>query len=220
MGIELIKKTSGLNLTAPSVGGMEEVFVGTEQPDTKTIKLWIDTDAESYYYTKTEVDKKIDAIPEPDLSGYALKTEIPSLNGYAKTSDIPDVSKFITEIPAEYVTETELNKKQLVSEAYLGSYVSGRLSNYAHKTDIPDVSGFIKEIPTEYITDTELNSKGYLTEHQSLEGYAKTSDIPDVSGFALKSELPNTEGLATEQYVNTLVGDIGTLLDDINGEVI
>ena len=62
------------------------------------------------YYTKDETDAAIDvaieAIPEPDLSGYALKTDIPSLDGYAKTSDIPDVSGFITEIPAEYVTDT------------------------------------------------------------------------------------------------------------------
>ena len=48
----------------------------------------------SNYYTKTEVDSLI-----PDTSGFALKSEI------------PDVSEFITEIPAEYVTETELNAK-------------------------------------------------------------------------------------------------------------
>lgn len=59
----------------------------------------------SNYYNKQEVDAKI-----PDTSGFALKTEIPSLEGYAKTTDIPDVSGFLTEVPAEYVTETELEE--------------------------------------------------------------------------------------------------------------
>lgn len=59
----------------------------------------------SNYYNKQEVDAKI-----PDTSGFALKSEIPSLDGYAKTTDIPDVSNFITEVPAEYVTETELEE--------------------------------------------------------------------------------------------------------------
>ena len=55
--------------------------------------------------------------------------------------------------------------------------------------EIPDVSGFITEIPAEYITETELNSKGYLTEHQSLDGYAKTTDIPDVSAYQTEAQV-------------------------------
>ena len=43
----------------------------------------------------------------------------------------------------------------------------------------------------EYITESELDNKGYLTEHQSLEGYA------------------------TEQYVNDILGDIESLLGGI-----
>ena len=45
------------------------------------------------------VTDSIDAIPEVDLTPYAKKT------------DIPDVSSFIAEIPAEYVTEDELKGK-------------------------------------------------------------------------------------------------------------
>ena len=50
--------------------------------------------------TETYVNNKIAAIPKLDL------------NEYAKKADIPDVSDFITEVPAEYVTETELNNKE------------------------------------------------------------------------------------------------------------
>ena len=83
------------------------------------------------------------------------------------------------------------------------------LSNYYTKDEvdalIPDVSGFITEVPAEYVTESELEDKGYLTEHQSLEGYAKTEDIPDVSGFALKSEIPDVSAYQTEEQVIALI---------------
>ena len=56
------------------------------------------------FVSQAYVDEKIAAIPKPDLSDYALKTEI------------PDVSGFITEIPAEYITESELNAKGYLTE--------------------------------------------------------------------------------------------------------
>ena len=56
---------------------------------------------------------------------------------------------YLTEVPSEYITESELEAK-----------------------------GYLTEVPSEYITETELEQKGYLTEHQSLDGYAKTEEIP------------------------------------------
>ena len=56
------------------------------------------------YATENYVDNKVAAIPKPDLSGYALKSEL------------PDTSGFITEVPAEYVTETELEGKGYLTE--------------------------------------------------------------------------------------------------------
>lgn len=142
-----------------------------------------------------------------DLSHLALKehthneylTEHQSLEGYAKESyvddaikniEIPDVSDFITSIPEEYITETELENK-----GYLTEHQS--LEDYAKKTDIPDVSNFLTEVPSEYITETELNNKGYLTEHQ------------DISHLATKEEIPSLEGYATEAYVDNKVNESG-----------
>lgn len=83
------------------------------------------------------------------------------------------------------------------------------------------------EIPSEYITEEELNVKGYLTEHQSLEGYAKLTDIPtdyakeehthdeyltqhqDLSAYAKKSDIPSLSGYATEKYVDDAIGNAG-----------
>lgn len=89
----------------------------------------------SNYYTKSEVDALIpDETESVDLSNYYTKSQVdalipeePDLEGYALKADIPDVSAFITKVPDEYVTETELDAK-----GYLTQHQS--LTNYATKT--------------------------------------------------------------------------------------
>lgn len=90
-----------------------------------------------------------------DLSDYAKKTDLESYatTEYVNTEigkiQIPDVSKYLT---------------------------SDDLVGYAKISDIP--TNYLTAIPEEYVTDEELTAKGYLTEHQSLDEYAKTSDLP------------------------------------------
>jgi len=107
------------------------------------------------------------------------------------------------------------------------------LSNYATKDDltglaseqfvidrvteieIPDVSGFLTEIPEEYVTSTELENKGYLTEHQSLDGYAKSTDVTAeiTAAVATKAEeIPFT----TAKFVTNALGGF-IVGDDLNG---
>ena len=92
-----------------------------------------------------------------------LQEKEPDLSEYAKKSEIPDTSLFVT---GQYV--------QTAIDASLPD-----LSPYAKRSEIPDVSDFISEIPAEYITETELTAKGYLTEHQSLDGYATEQYVQD-----------------------------------------
>ena len=66
-----------------------------------------------------------------------------------KTSDLSNDSGFLTGIPSEYVTESELSAKK-----------------------------YLTSIPSEYVTDSELDAKGYLTQHQDLSAYAKKTEIP------------------------------------------
>lgn len=56
----------------------------------------------------------------------------------------PDLSGYLTEIPAEYITEDELTAK-----------------------------GYLTAVPAEYVTDTELTAKGYATTTEVAETYAK-----------------------------------------------
>ena len=147
------------------------------------------------------------------------------IHAYAYLNDYTKVEERFKVIerakPANYVyTETEvLNYNTLADridkvndnigasvEDYLQKHpVEVDLSNYALKSEIPDVSGFLTKVPDEYITETELDAKGYLTEHQSLAGYAKLTDIPDVSGYALKTEIPDVSSYQTANQVNALI---------------
>ena len=70
--------------------------------------------------------------------------------------------------------------------------------------------GGITEIPAEYITESELNAKGYLTEHQSLDDYAKKTDLfsKDYNDLTNKPTIPSVVGLASESYVDTKVAGI------------
>lgn len=107
-------------------------------------------------------------------SDYVALTNKPQIGGVELTGNkslsdlgIQPAGTYLTEIPAEYVTETELNSK-----------------------------GYLTAVPAEYVTETELNGKGYITS-AALEGYAKTSEIPtdyltdaDLEGYAQTSDIP------------------------------
>lgn len=105
------------------------------------------TSIPSEYITESELTSKGYLTQHQDLSAYAKKTDIPSVP--TKTSQLTNDSGYLTSVPSEYITETELNAKK-----------------------------YLTAVPSEYITETELNSKGYLTQHQDLSAYAKTSAIP------------------------------------------
>jgi hypothetical protein len=82
------------------------------------------------------------------------------------------------------------------------------LSAYAKKSDIPTVPSL-----EEYVTGAELENRGYLTEHQSLDGYATTEYVAaaiqnveisdtDLGNYYTKDETYNKE------EINTLIPTI------------
>lgn len=89
-----------------------------------------------------------------------------SYDDLTKKPTIPSLDGYATEI---YVDNA-------IANASIGGGEID-LSAYAKKTDIPtQVSAF-------------TNDAGYLTEHQSLEGYALKSDIPDVSNYQTREQV-------------------------------
>lgn len=132
-------------------------------------------------------------------------TEHQSLADYAKKSEIPDVSGFLTEIPSEYVTETELDAKgYLTQHQSLAEYAkkselfSKDYNDLTNKPTIPSVEGlastqYVDEkvaaivVPSldGYATEQWVEGKGYLTQHQSLADYSTTTQVQSMIDTAI-----------------------------------
>jgi hypothetical protein len=181
------------------------------------------------FATKEYVDEAVSNV-SVDLSGYAKESYVdeavnkakPDLSGYAKKTEIPDVSKFITNIPSEYITESELNSK-----GYLTQHqdISGKAdvnhthSEYAktkHTHSMADVDGLqlaISERATQEDIDKaiELHNHNDLyaaKEHNHDDKYATRGHVHSYNDLTNKPEIPSIEGLASEAYVNAAIANI------------
>lgn len=141
------------------------------------------------YPTREEVQQIVESEiseivhPQPDLSGYALKTEIPKVD--------------------DFITADKVDEK--IAEIQLPD-----LTDYAKKSDIPDVSNFITEenLPslegyatedfvTQKIAEAELNDK-----EVDLSAYYTKSEVDEKIGSV------SFDGYATEQYVQEVIKNI------------
>lgn len=197
------------------------------------------------YVTGTEMSEY--AQPKGD---YALKSELFS-KSYNDLTDKPTIpttlsqltndSGFITTIPEEYVTDTEMNEYAqpkgdyaLRSELFSKSYndLTDKPTIPTSLSQLTNDAGFLTQIPDEYVTSTEMNeyaqpkgdyalkselfSKSYndLTDKPTIP--SKTSELTNDSGFL--TAIP--EEYATKAYLDEKIGNIDAILDSINGEVI
>lgn len=159
------------------------------------------------YYTKDEIDNKLDGLKagttpdladlkkqvqdnaaslqskvgKDELANYALKSDItqPDLTGYAKTADV---------------------NKELDTKADKTA-----LDAYALKSELPampDLSAYAKVTALEnYATKQALDAYALKTDLPDLTAYAKKSDLPapvDLTGYAKKTELPDVSNLETQ----------------------
>ena len=92
--------------------------------------------------------------------GVALKALIDAITIPTKVSELTNDKGYLTAIPNEYVTETELTEKK-----------------------------YLTSIPSEYVTETELTAKGYITSYTETDptvpAWAKADSKPSYS----KSEI-------------------------------
>ena len=114
---------------------------------------------------------------ESGTTDYTALANKPQIGGVVLTGDksladlgIQPAGTYLTEIPAEYVTETELNGK-----GYL--------------TAVP------AEYPAEYVTETELNGKGYLT--TIPDSYVENTDLAAVATSGSYNDLTNKPTIIT-----------------------
>lgn len=185
------------------------------------------TEVPSDYVTDSELTEglagkqdKGDYALKSDLNTLATKEEISDMETksnaaatYATKEEIPSLEGYLTETVA---SETYATKQELGNKLDTATYNSEKAGfetkenaaatyqvkgNYATKSEIPTAtsqltndSGFITEIPSEYITETELSS--------SLNSKADSANV------------------YTKAEIDNMIGDINTILDSINGEVI
>ena len=123
-------------------------------------------------------------------------------------------------IPAEYVTETELQNK---------GFLTAVPSEYITATELQN-KGYLTGVPSEYITESELNEKGLATVtyvNQEIgkiqnSSYDDTEIKNQLANKADKTELfsksyndltdkptiPSVDGLASEEFVREEIGAI------------
>ena len=88
--------------------------------------------------------------------------------------DVPNINDYYTKAQTNAAIEEAVNGIE-IPEPDLTPYATQQfVLDKVADIDIP-------EVPTNISAFN--NDAGYLTEHQSLEGYAKTTDIPDVSKY-------------------------------------
>jgi len=149
-------------------------------------------------------------VTQSDLSNMSyvttsdLNTAISGINVPTKTSDLTNDSGFITSIPAEYVTESELSG--------MGYVTSTELSNAGYVTGSQiSQMGYITSIPSEYVTETELSAKGYITSipseyvtqsELSSMSYATTSQLPNMSDYVSHAELNSASYVSKTELSN------------------
>ena len=141
-----------------------------------------------------------------DLSDYYTKGETD--NKYQPKGN------YLTSIPEEYVTDSELTEKGYATEQWV------------------DDKGYLKEIPEEYVTDIELANKNYVDTsylNDALGGYAKLSYVDDAianvgggNGNIVELTQEEYDNITPDEETLYLISDVAPKenLKTINGESI
>ena len=148
-------------------------------------------------FDDSEILRRLQALetkPEIDTSSFATKQELVSK---VERAEIEQISSEIETLKAKTDKDTvyddsalkqrvtALENKTDNDTVYNDAEIKQRLEVLEHK---PSVN------TSELVTKQELESKGYLTEHQSLEEYAKKTELPQpYNDTVLKMRVQNLE---------------------------
>lgn len=166
-------------------------------------------------YTKSEVDTAIAnaqlAGGEVDLTGYYTKDEVDTKIASielptvpTKVSELENDANYITEIPSEYITETELNDKGYLTEH---QDISGK-ADVEHSHTLAEISDYVAPDLSDYATKDELDA--YATDEE-LAG--KADKATTLAGYGITDTYTKTE---LDKKLTEIITD-GTL--DLEGFV-
>lgn len=189
--------------------------------DSTSIKELLVTKADKYdTYNKSEVDEKLEAIKVGDvvLNNYYTKTEvndlIPDISNKADKTEIPNKvsqldndSGYLSSIPSEYITESELSEKGYLTEeveplfqaSAAAAINQSDITSWNNKVDKVSGMGLSEQ---NFTSEEKVKLKG-LTNYNdtqvrqlisdlgdSIDSKADKTEIPDVSSKADKTEIP------------------------------
>jgi hypothetical protein len=148
-------------------------------------------------FDDSEILRRLQALetkPEIDTSSFATKQE---LGNKVERAEIEQISSEIETLKAKTDKDTvyddsalrervtALENKTDNDTVYNDTEIKQRLEVLEHKPSMNT---------SELVTKQELESKGYLTEHQSLEEYAKKTELPQpYNDTVLKMRVQNLE---------------------------
>ena len=152
------------------------------------------------YATEDFVQEAIDAIPEIDLSGYALKAEIPSLDGYATETFVTEKidEADISDKLGNYYTKEETYSKGEVDTA-LGN-VKVDLTGYAKETYVTGITDTLRTDIDKNKTDIQAVNTVITSINETLEGIDKS---PKTKYRATYGDVELDDG-STAEYMFTL----------------
>ena len=176
------------------------------------------------------VDSKVAEIDVPTktsdlINDSGFLTEHQSLADYAKKSEIPDVSGFLTSIPDEYVTETELDAKGYLTEhqslseyAKKSELFSKDYNDLTNKPTIPSVEGLAS---TQYVDEKVATKQDTLTAGSNItieNGVISATGGSGGGSYTLPVANNNTLGGVKVIHNSILRSDDGNkvLMDDNN----
>lgn len=156
--------------------------------------------------TDEELADAIAAIPETDLTDYAKMSDLPDVSGKLDV-DTYEAEKvnFLTSIPEEYVTSTEL-----AAEGFLKEHQD--LSGYALKTEIPSTEGFATVDDVNAQMSTKANSATTLGGYGITDAYTRSEVDQKLTELASGGSI-NLEGYVSEDEWNSRIVDFATTTD-------
>lgn len=177
----------------------------------------IKTEAQSTYATKSELEQKLDTSTyNSEKATFALKSELPDTSNLVTKATADETyqpkGSYITSIPEEYVTDTELNAKNYATTEQLNlkqdTLVSGNNIKTVNGNSLLGEGNITIEGGSSITIDTELS---------------ETSVNPvqnKVINTALNNKVDLTVYNAKITEMEAMIGQISTKLDNINGEVV
>ena len=214
-------KSANAGLGETTVEILDQAGYDPNNIDTTTIRELLAAKADKYtVYDKDEIDAKFAALEEGDvnLTNYYTKAEvnslIPDVSGKADKSEVPtkvsqleNDSKYLTEVPDEYVTEDELKSKGYLTKEVEPLFTASAAKNI-NQSNIDSWNNKVDKIvgmglSEQSFTSEEKAKLAGLTNYsdaavrqlianldEEVKKKANKTEIPDISGKADKTEIP------------------------------